>query len=116
MSFYPKNRVLIFGHRGSPDKITENTIPSFQKAIDQGVDGLEFDIRLAKDGVIMVFHDADLKRLSNRSEHISALSLTELQTIILNRQDGQIEETYIPSLNDLVPLLEKIQIINLEIK
>ena len=113
---YNNIKIPIMGHRGSPTLITENTIASFNKAIEQGVDGLELDIRLSKDNQIIVFHDADLKRLSNRSEHISALSLTELQTIILKRKEGQIEETYIPSLNDLVPLLEKIQIINLEIK
>ena len=53
---------IIIGHRGSPNIITENTIPSFQKAIDQGVEGLEFDIRLSKDKQIVVFHDETLKR------------------------------------------------------
>ena len=45
---------VIMGHRGSPTNVTENTIPSFKKAIDQGVEGLEFDIRLSKDKQIVI--------------------------------------------------------------
>ena len=115
-SFYPKGRALIFGHRGSPAQITENTIPSFQKAIDQGVDGLEFDIRLAKDGVIMVFHDADLDRLSGNSAKVCALTSTELQAISLCKQEGQDIETRIPTLHEMVSILEQTQVANIEIK
>ena len=57
--FYTSQTPLLIGHRGSPVLITENTIPSFEKAIDLGADGLEFDIRLSKDNQIVVFHEAD---------------------------------------------------------
>ena len=113
---YNDEKNLILGHRGSPMLITENTLPSFKKAIDQGVDGLEFDIRLSKDNQIVIFHDADLKRLSDRDENILDVSLTELQAVELHKQNGQLEETYIPSLNDVVPLLDQIKVINIEIK
>ena len=114
--FYNSESPLIMGHRGSPELITENTLPSFSHALDQGVDGLEFDIRLSKDGQIVIFHDQDLRRLGNRKEKIKTLSLTELQSIQLKKQPKQTEETYIPSLNDLVPLLNQIKILNIEIK
>ena len=113
---YNNIQLPVMGHRGSPTLVTENTIASFKKAIDQGVDGLELDIRLSRDNQVVIFHDIDLKRLSNRTELISDLSLAELQTVILNKQENQTEETYIPSLNDIVPLLDKIQLINIEIK
>ena len=113
---YNKEKIPIMGHRGSPDLITENTLASFQKAINQGVDGVEFDIRLSKDKQIVIFHDADLKRLSNQHEAVQELSLSELQTTILNKEEGQQEETYIPSLNDIAPLLNKMKVINIEIK
>lgn len=115
-NFYNNKEILIMGHRGSPTQITENTLSSFQKAIDQGVDGLELDIRLSKDKQIVIFHDADLKRLSNRTEKINQLSLTELQTIELHKKENQKEEAYVPSLNDLVPLLNQIKVLNIEIK
>jgi len=107
---------IIIGHRGSPTLITENTIPSFKKAIDQGVEGLEFDIRLSKDKQIVVFHDATLKRLSDREETVSELSLTELQSVELYKQEGQTEDVYIPSLKDVVHLLHEVKVVNIEIK
>jgi len=113
---FNSEKPIIFGHRGSPNLITENTIPSFQKAIDQGVDGLEFDIRLSKDKQIVVFHDAKLKRLSDREEAISELSLTELQSIPLYKKEGQIEDAYIPSLNDVSLLIHQVKVVNIEIK
>ena len=114
--FYNNEKTLIIGHRGAPELITENTLPSFNKAIDQGVDGVEFDIRLSQDGQIVIFHDKDLKRLSSRKEKVTELSLTELQSISLNKEPNQTEETHVPSLNDLVPLLNQIKTINIEIK
>ena len=110
------NTPIIIGHRGSPTIVTENTIPSFKKAIEQGVEGLEFDIRLSKDKQIVVFHDATLKRLSDRDEAISELSLTELQSVELHKQEGQTVDAYIPSLNDVVHLLHQVKVINIEIK
>ena len=114
--FYNKEETLILGHRGSPTLMTENTIPSFQQAIEQGVDGIELDIRLSKDKQIVVFHDKDLKRMSNRTEQIKDLSLSELQTVVLHKQKGQLDDVYIPSLNDILPLLKDIGLINIEIK
>ena len=114
--FYTNQAPLLIGHRGSPVLITENTIPSFEKAIDQGADGLEFDIRLSKDNQIVVFHDADLKRMSGRTEKIDDMSLAELQTIELYKNKNQQEDVYIPSLNELVPLLARSKMINIEIK
>ena len=113
---YNDEKTLMMGHRGSPTLITENTLASFQKAIDQGADGLELDIRLSKDNQIVIFHDADLKRLSDCDENISDISLTALQAVELHKKEGQTEDAYIPSLNDLVPLLWQIKVINIEIK
>jgi len=113
---FNSEKPIVFGHRGSPDLVTENTIPSFQKAIDQGVDGLEFDIRLSKDKQIVVFHDSNLKRLSDRSEAVAELSLTELQSIPLHKKEGQIEDAYIPSLNDVSLLIHQVKVVNIEIK
>ena len=113
---YSTNKKVIIGHRGSPKSITENTLPSFQKAIDQGVDGIELDIRLSKDRQLVVFHDADLKRISDRIEKINQLSLAELQNVQLNAIGRPQDEIYIPSLNDIVQLLDYVKVINIEVK
>jgi len=108
--FYPKDRPLVFGHRGSPTYITENTLSSFEKAIVQGVDGLELDVRLTKDKQIVIFHDSGLQRLVGINKKIKNLTYSELQEIKLE------QDQTIPLLDDFVPLLEKIKAVNIEIK
>jgi len=54
----PLRRLYIIGHRGSPYNFPENTIASFRKALDDGANGLEFDLCLTKDKRIVIFHDA----------------------------------------------------------
>jgi len=115
-TFYPQNRPLIFGHRGSPSYITENTRASFDKAIEQGVDGLELDIRLSKDKKIVIFHDKDLQRLSNQNINISDLALQEIQNSSLKRTEKQEKGEKIPQLESIAYLFNKTNVINIEIK
>ena len=51
------SKVKIIGHRGASDH-TENTIPSFESAIAQGVDGIELDVRLSGDEQLVVVHSS----------------------------------------------------------
>ena len=59
MQIYQKP--LIIAHRGASALAPENTFAAFQKAIEDGAEGIEFDVRLSKDGVPVVFHDPDAK-------------------------------------------------------
>lgn len=70
---------LIIAHRGASALAPENTLAAFEKAIADGADGIEFDVRLAKDGVPVVFHDAGLKRLARKDGQIITYSFEELQ-------------------------------------
>jgi glycerophosphoryl diester phosphodiesterase len=56
---------LIIGHRGASAHAPENTLASFDLAFEGGTDGIEFDVRLARDGVPVVIHDASLRRTAN---------------------------------------------------
>ena len=114
--YYDKQETLVFGHRGSPDIVTENTLSSFKTALAQGVDGIEIDVRMSSDGQIVIFHDKELGRLSTRTENIKDLSLAEIQCIELNKQARQTEEVYIPSLSDIVPILNHVKVLNIELK
>jgi glycerophosphoryl diester phosphodiesterase len=75
------NSPLIIAHRGASALAPENTIIAFKKAIESGADGIEFDVRLTKDEIPIVFHDATLKRVSNKAVHISKLYLEDLQRV-----------------------------------
>jgi len=57
--------VKLIGHRGACGIYPENTLLSIRKAVELGVDGVEFDVRRTKDGVLIVFHDERLDRLTS---------------------------------------------------
>ncbi|HEY0323041.1 MAG TPA: glycerophosphodiester phosphodiesterase family protein [Pyrinomonadaceae bacterium] len=69
---------LIIGHRGAAAVAPENTIASFKRAMMDGADGIEFDVRLAHDRVPVVIHDPTLRRTASSEEAIASLSSTEL--------------------------------------
>src|ERR1700691_3150088 len=60
--FFTPPRPRIFGHRGSAGTHPENTLPSFQAAMDLGARYLETDVHMTRDGEIVVSHDPDLAR------------------------------------------------------
>jgi Glycerophosphoryl diester phosphodiesterase len=72
---------LIIAHRGSSALAPENTISSFRRAIADGADGIELDVRLAKDGVPVVIHDATLTRTGRCEGDIADLTSAELAKI-----------------------------------
>ncbi|GAB5602862.1 glycerophosphodiester phosphodiesterase [Thermus sp. FJN-A] len=52
---------LRLGHRGAPHRARENTLESFRKALEAGLDGFELDVHLTRDGVLVVHHDFALE-------------------------------------------------------
>jgi glycerophosphoryl diester phosphodiesterase len=72
---------LVIAHRGASAHAPENTLAAFRRALDDGADGLEFDVRLASDGVPVVIHDATLKRTAGRKGGIASLSSSALAEI-----------------------------------
>ena len=69
---------LIIGHRGASAVAPENTLVAFERAFADGADGIEFDVRLARDGVPVVIHDATLRRTALREGSVMLLSSDEL--------------------------------------
>lgn len=72
---------LIIGHRGAAAVAPENTLISFEKALRAGADGIEFDVRLARDGVPVVIHDATLRRTALRKGRVKDFSSAELSAM-----------------------------------
>ncbi len=104
----------IFAHRGShgPEGAFENTMAAFEQALAEGVDGIELDVRLSGDGVPVVFHDADLSRVTQgrdlrRVEHLSA---RELAAVPLPRGG------HAPRLSEVMELLDGRCWVNIELK
>jgi glycerophosphoryl diester phosphodiesterase len=72
---------LIIAHRGSSALAPENTFAAFRQAIEDGADGIEFDVRLAKDNVPVVIHDSKLKRLGRCEGQVADYTSLELQKL-----------------------------------
>jgi glycerophosphoryl diester phosphodiesterase len=69
---------LVIGHRGAAAYAPENTLVSFRRAIDLGADALEFDVRLAADGVAVVMHDPTVDRTTDRTGPVHRFTSAEL--------------------------------------
>jgi glycerophosphoryl diester phosphodiesterase len=76
-------RPLVIAHRGYSARYTENTFTAYQAAISAGVDLVESDARLSKDGVVWSCHDATLERLTGDKRAIANLTSAELAGIAL---------------------------------
>jgi glycerophosphoryl diester phosphodiesterase len=74
-------RPLIIGHRGASALAPENTLAAFARALHDGADGIEFDVRLSKDNVPVVIHDATLSRTARTARSVADLSSRELKGI-----------------------------------
>lgn len=70
---------LVIGHRGAKGIAPENSLSGFKKAVELGIDGVELDVHLTKDGKLVVIHDMDLKRLTRLKIPIRQLTFKELK-------------------------------------
>jgi glycerophosphoryl diester phosphodiesterase len=77
-AFVAASNRLVFAHRGGARLAPENTIDAFEKALRLGVDGLEMDVRLSRDGVVVVHHDRLVDRTTNLRGEVSGFTADEL--------------------------------------
>ena len=100
---------LIIGHRGAAGLAPENTLPSFRKALELGVDAIELDV-YSIEGELLVFHDDTLDRTTNGTGEIQAQSLTSLREL----DAGQ--GARIPLLEEVLDLVDGQVLVNIELK
>ncbi|GIJ78968.1 glycerophosphoryl diester phosphodiesterase [Micromonospora phaseoli] len=72
---------LVFAHRGASYDLPEHTLAAYLRALDEGADGLECDVRLTRDGHLVCVHDRRLNRTSNGRGLVSARTLAELEQL-----------------------------------
>ncbi|MDF7672992.1 glycerophosphodiester phosphodiesterase family protein [Lactobacillus sp. ESL0701] len=106
-----KNKTIVFGHRGYPAKFAENSLAGFRNAIEHGVEGVEFDVQLTKDGVPVVMHDERVDRTTDGKGYLKDFTLKQLRQVHLANGEP------VPELRELFDLLNgKDILINLEFK
>ncbi len=109
----------IWAHRGCSQNYPENTITSFEKAVNiPGLTGIELDIQLSSDGELMVIHDERVDRTTDGIGNVRDMSLSELRSLhIYNGSDAAEKIPTMREVMDLLkPALQKGFRLNIEIK
>jgi glycerophosphoryl diester phosphodiesterase len=102
--------ILKIAHRGAKGYEPENTLASFQKALDMQVDGIELDVHLSTDGHLIVIHDETIDKTTNGKGVVNTLSLQELKAFRIEN------EHQIPTLAEVFDLVNQYCFINIELK
>lgn len=73
--------IEVVAHRGASEDVPEHTLAAYQKALQDGADALECDVRLTADGVLVCVHDRTVNRTSNGRGVVSTLELADLAAL-----------------------------------
>jgi glycerophosphoryl diester phosphodiesterase len=76
-----QHRIQVVAHRGASEDAPEHTLAAYKKAIEDGADALECDVRLTADGHLVCVHDRRINRTSNGRGAVSALELADLAAL-----------------------------------
>lgn len=98
------------GHRGAMGHEPENTIRSFKKALELGVDAVELDVYVCKTGELVVIHDDKVDRTTDGTGYTEDKTFAELRA--LDAGKGEL----IPTLEEVLDVIDKSVIVNIELK
>ncbi|MBI5650711.1 MAG: glycerophosphodiester phosphodiesterase [Chloroflexi bacterium] len=109
---------LVVAHRGGAALMPENTLAAFENALQLGVDQVECDVHLSKDGELIVMHDPNVATTTNGSGLISDLTLAELKKLnaAAKNAKGGVTQQEIPTLAQVLDLTKARAGIQIEIK
>ncbi len=103
--FKRKDRPLIWAHRGASGYAPENTMVSFEKAIELKADGIELDVQLTKDGQMVVIHDEQVDRTGDGTGWVKDLTFAEIRSINFNKEFPEYGRQQIPTLAEVYELM-----------
>ena len=100
--------MLKIGHRGAKGYVAENTLASFEKALELNVDAIELDVHLSSDGKILVIHDETIYQTTSNPEVSGGF--------VKDYTSTELKELGVPTLEEVLILINQKSIINIEIK
>lgn len=111
---------MIMAHRGFSAEAPENTLPAFQKCIDEGFSAAELDVQMLADGTIIVMHDDNLKRTTGVDKNVWEVTYDEIKNLDNGAFfDPEFEGTKICTLDEAIKLAASAKdklYLNIEIK
>ncbi|MBR5753331.1 MAG: hypothetical protein IKX83_02475 [Clostridia bacterium] len=107
----------ILGHRGANRRAPQNTIPAFRAAIEHGADGVEFDVQMSSDGVLVICHNFTVDATSNGTGRIDGKTFAQLRALDFGSWfSAEFAGTQIPTLEETLDCVKDMEVLNVEIK
>lgn len=98
---------LLIAHRGARREAPENTIPAFERALELGADGIEFDVVLTKDRVPLVTHNNDLSILTHFDGFVHETPFSAIKSLDFGSHfRSAFSDTTAPTLTEVLELLQ----------
>lgn len=95
--------MINYAHRGASERAPENTLAAFYLGLEMGADGIETDVRSSSDGKLVLFHDAEMKRIAGVEGAVTDYSYRELLELDLgSHKDARYRNERIVSLEDFL--------------
>jgi len=100
--------IQISAHRGNSLLAPENTLATFRKTLELGVDYIEIDVRTSSDGALVILHDGNLDRTTDGQGPIKNLSLKEIRILSAGKGYGEeFAKEHIPTLEETAKLIHQ---------
>ena len=102
-----QGNVILGAHRGDNTNFPENTMLAFQAAAAVGADSVETDVRMTKDGHLVLIHDKDVERTTNGKGLVADMTLEELRSLDAGSWKGpEFAGVKIPRIEELLELIQ----------
>ncbi|MEV5025657.1 glycerophosphodiester phosphodiesterase [Paenibacillus sp. LPE1-1-1.1] len=99
---YVKWSVLLSAHRGDSLEAPENSLAAVRSSVEQGIDAVEIDVQLTKDGVVVLHHDYNLQRMAGVPKRVNELTYDEVAQLNIGIRDGGFGES------ERIPMLAEV--------
>jgi len=109
-------RVLVTAHRAAHDVHPENSMAAIERAIALGVDIIEIDTRLTKDGVPVLMHDDSVDRTTDGKGKVKELTFAEIRQLHLKGADGTPNDQRVPTLSEALRAAKGKVLVDLDLK
>lgn len=108
---------IVIAHRGNSSEAPANTLEAIRQAIEIGADMIEVDVRLSKDGIPVLIHDANLDETTNGEGAVSSLTLEQLKRLDAGSwKDKRYSNERIPTLMEALELVKGKAYLSLDLK
>ena len=104
------NSVLKIGHRGARAYEPENTLSSFRRALELGVDAVELDVKKTRDNELVVIHNADVNKTTDGSGSVSELTLEQIKGLVTEKGEQ------VPTLEEVLDVVARRVKVLIELK